>query len=70
MLLLGYGFSVSTLVVVALIMLLLFGNRLPSTMRSLGKGVTEFKKGLAGEPEEGDEASRDKQIKKDDGGQK
>ena len=70
MLLLGYGFSVATLVVVALIVLLLFGNRLPSTMRSLGKGVTEFKKGLAGEPEEGDDAPRDKQIKKDNGEQR
>ena len=26
--------------------LLLFGTRLPSVMRSLGKSVTEFKKGL------------------------
>ncbi len=30
------------------IALLLFGNRLPSTMRSLGRGVIEFKKGLQG----------------------
>jgi TatA/E family protein of Tat protein translocase len=29
--------------------LLLFGTRLPSVMRSLGVGVTEFKKGLKGE---------------------
>ena len=28
--------------------LLLFGNRLPSVMRSLGKSVTEFKKGVSG----------------------
>jgi len=28
--------------------LLLFGNRLPSVMRSLGQGVVEFKKGLQG----------------------
>lgn len=34
------------LLIVAAIVLLLFGNRLPSTMRSLGKGITEFKKGL------------------------
>jgi sec-independent protein translocase protein TatA len=38
------------------IVLLLFGNRLPSVMRSLGRGVTEFKKGLegTGEDEEGE----------------
>ncbi len=33
-------------VIVMVIVLLLFGNRLPSVMRSLGRGVTEFKKGL------------------------
>lgn len=32
--------------IVMVIVLLLFGNRLPSVMRSLGRGVTEFKKGL------------------------
>lgn len=32
----------------AIVVLLLFGNRLPSVMRSLGQGVVEFKKGLAG----------------------
>ena len=31
------------------VVLLLFGNRLPSVMRSLGEGVTEFKKGLKGD---------------------
>ena len=34
--------------VIAIILLLLFGNRLPSVMRSLGQGVVEFKKGLQG----------------------
>lgn len=37
------------LVVVAVVILLLFGNRLPSVMRSLGRGVVEFKKGVSGE---------------------
>lgn len=35
------------LFIVALIVLLLFGNRLPSVMRSLGEGITEFKKGVS-----------------------
>ena len=34
------------LIIVLLIALLLFGNRLPSVMRSLGKSVVEFKKGV------------------------
>ena len=34
------------LIVVAFVSLLIFGNRLPSVMRSLGKSVTEFKKGM------------------------
>ncbi len=31
-----------------IVVLLLFGNRLPQVMRSLGQGVVEFKKGLQG----------------------
>ena len=44
------------LAVVAGIGLLFFGNRLPSAMRSLGKSVTEFKKGVAGIEEDIDQA--------------
>ncbi len=34
------------MMVFGMIALLLFGNRLPSVMRSLGKSVTEFKAGM------------------------
>jgi len=34
--------------VIALIVLLLFGNRLPGVMRSMGRGIVEFKKGIQG----------------------
>ena len=34
------------LIVLLVVMLLLFGSRLPSVMRNLGRGVTEFKKGI------------------------
>lgn len=36
------------LVIIAGLALLFFGNRLPSVMRSLGRGVVEFKRGVAG----------------------
>ncbi|NIP84793.1 MAG: hypothetical protein GTO03_04245 [Planctomycetales bacterium] len=36
------------LLIVGAILLLLFGNRLPSVMRSMGRGVIEFKKGVQG----------------------
>jgi sec-independent protein translocase protein TatA len=34
--------------IIAFVALLLFGKRLPEVGRSLGKGIIEFKKGLAG----------------------
>jgi len=44
------------LMIVAFVSLLIFGNRLPSVMRSLGKSVTEFKKGVSGIEEDLDQA--------------
>lgn len=43
-----FGLGPYELLIVAGIILLLFGNRLPSVMRSLGRGVVEFKKGVSG----------------------
>ena len=39
-------FGWQELLIIAFILLLLFGTRLPTVMRNLGKGVTSFKKGL------------------------
>lgn len=36
-------------IIILLVILLLFGNRLPGLARSLGSGITEFKKGLKGD---------------------
>lgn len=55
------------LLIIGLIILLLFGNRLPSVMRSLGRGVVEFKKGLQdeGSPEEPEEKAVTKEEVKE-----
>ena len=44
------------LLIIGGIALLLFGNRLPSVMRSLGQGIVEFKKGVQGIEEDVDKA--------------
>ena len=41
-----FGIGHLELLVVAFVGLILFGNRLPKVMRSLGQSVTEFKHGL------------------------
>lgn len=52
------------MLVVAAIILLLFGKRLPSVMGSLGRSITEFKKGVSGIEDEADKAasSHDEKI--------
>jgi len=44
-------------VVIAFFAFLLFGNRLPSVMRSLGQGLVEFKKGMSEIKDESDKNS-------------
>jgi len=49
------------MLIVALVALLLFGNRLPSVMRSMGRGITEFKKGIQGIEDEVERAAQPRQ---------
>ncbi len=51
-------------IIVLIIALLIFGKKLPNTMRSIGKSVVEFKKGLKGVKDEVDEV--EEEIKKVD----
>jgi sec-independent protein translocase protein TatA len=51
-----FGISIWKLLIALVVVLLLFGSRLPSVARSLGQSLTEFKKGL----KEGDEVTPEK----------
>jgi sec-independent protein translocase protein TatA len=43
-----FGLGTTELLILAAVVFLLFGTRLPKVMRSLGEGVVEFKKGMQG----------------------
>jgi sec-independent protein translocase protein TatA len=46
------GINPMEMMVFGIIALLLFGKRLPEVARSLGKGITEFKRGIKGVEDE------------------
>lgn len=56
---LAYLFPTSpfSLLIIGVIVLLLFGKRIPEVMRSLGSSVTEFKKGVKGIDEDDNKPS-------------
>ncbi|MAT15304.1 MAG: Sec-independent protein translocase TatA [Planctomyces sp.] len=54
------GVGTPELLIVAIIALLLFGKRLPEVARSVGKGIVEFKKGVAGIEDEVKTAAKSK----------
>ena len=43
-----FGIGHWELIVVVLVIFILFGHRLPSVMRSMGRGIVEFKEGMSG----------------------
>jgi sec-independent protein translocase protein TatA len=55
-------FAPENWLVIGLVALLLFGKRLPEVGRSLGKGIIEFKKGLAGIEEDVTQAGQQPTI--------
>ena len=52
-----FGIGPMEMVILGVIALLLFGKRLPEVARSLGQGITEFKKGVKGIEDDADNAS-------------
>jgi sec-independent protein translocase protein TatA len=72
---LGWTIGGWELILILAVMLLLFGSsKLPKLARALGASMTEFKKGLKGEPdsgakknlEEGEEEEEESAAKKED----
>jgi len=47
-----FGIGYQEMIIVLIVVFILFGHRLPSVMRSLGRGVVEFKEGMRGIEEE------------------
>ncbi len=47
-----FGLGVTEMVIFGIVAVLLFGSRLPSVARSLGKSLVEFKKGMHGVEDE------------------
>ncbi len=50
------------LIIVLAILLLLFGHRLPGVMRSLGRGVVEFKKGAEGIEDDSENSHKKNEV--------
>jgi len=63
-----FNLGPTEIIIILALALLFFGKRLPEVGRNLGKGLVEFKKGLAGIEDEiktaGDEDKSKKQIDK------
>ncbi len=41
-----FGIGTTELIVIGIVILVLFGNRIPQTMKSLGQGLRQFKEGI------------------------
>lgn len=58
-----FGIGTMEILIVLGVVLLLFGNRLPGTMRSLGRSLIEFKRGLQGADDSKPEAKTSQEDK-------
>ena len=55
-----FGIGHTELIIILVVIFILFGHRLPSVMRSLGRGVVEFKEGMSStaSPDENEKVER------------
>jgi sec-independent protein translocase protein TatA len=61
--LLGVIGPTEAILIVAVVLLLFGGKKIPELMKGLGKGAREFKKGMNGEYEEGQKEEEEKAKK-------
>jgi sec-independent protein translocase protein TatA len=59
-----FGIGTTEMIVVMVVILVLFGHRLPSVMRSMGRGIKEFKEGINDPTGDDDEYLEDAKPKK------
>lgn len=45
------GIGTTELIVIGIVVLVLFGSRIPQTMKSLGQGLRQFKEGMNNQDE-------------------
>ena len=61
-----FGIGTSELLVIALIVLLLFGGKkIPELMKGLGKGVKSFKDGMSGLDDDKEEVNKSDETKQE-----
>jgi sec-independent protein translocase protein TatA len=53
------------ILIIAVILLLFGGKKIPEMMKGIGKGAREFKRGLSGEYDEEEEAKKSKTTEKE-----
>lgn len=59
-----FGIGMQEMIIVMVIVLVLFGHRLPSVMRSMGRGIKEFKEGINDPTDDEDDRLDDAKPKK------
>jgi sec-independent protein translocase protein TatA len=59
-----FGIGTTEMIIVMVVILVLFGHRLPTVMRSMGRGIKEFKEGINDEPADDELLDDGKKAKK------